>query len=1716
MNRNLFISISLLLIASCGGGGGGGGSTPTTPSTPAPTVNLSAEPTSVLLESTSTLTWSSSNANSCSASWTTQTGTSGSEAVTITTAGNNSFSITCTGEGGSGSASVTVEGYRETDGVVVDGYISGAEVCIDEDDSWTCDASENSTTSDNDGKFTIRYANGNLVSIGGTDLDSQTLLDNLLITHKLTGHSEFKAVTPVTSVAAFMEDASLVNAALGIDSSIDVFTFDPVANKGDGGINDYLYEKGNQLTVLAFALQNITNNLNTTTETTQDYFKAITEEIEKEYTETETKVDIETQAFVTKALDNVIAAKSVTIDETAKANTITALSGILPIIQVKSDDAITTEIIKFSISKMQTDITSIANGSADEDTVNSYTKDIFNFIADAQNLNADDLVPDIFAIDDNVTTDEDSSIQFNALLNDSFVISSTYSVTYTEPSNGSISLSGDVFNYLPNEDFNGTDTLAYTLTQSEKTDTANVNITINPVNDNPVINTASTLRAEENQTSVDTISVSDVDEDDLTLTLSGTDADSFNLSNENVLTFKEAPDYETKTSYSITFTLTDDIETVTKDVIIEIINLNDVAPEFTSDATFSVDENQKAIGQITATDVEGDDIAFSVSGNEILITNDGTLTFIEAPDYETKTVHTATVTASDGVNSTEQTITVNINNLNDNNPVFTSSSNLNGDENQISIATVSATDADGDSVTFTTSSSDLAITSDGTLSFISEPDFESVQTFTATITASDSERTTDQTVTVNVNNLNDNAPVYTADTSVNVNENQTSAITVTATDADGDAISYSISGGADKDSFSINSSSGVVTFNSAPDYETKNSYKVVVDVLDGGFVTSQEVTINIIDVNEPPVITSSDVFSADENQTAIDSVSASDPEGSSITYELSGADANSLSISSSGVLTFNSAPNFESKNTYSFVVNIGDGVNTTTQDIIININDINDVPVVTSASYDLDLLPQDQTSKTITLSGTDEDGDTLTYSIVSNGTYGTASFSQQSATETINVSVEANNSGSGNVYVIDGTQRKALNLNVGTTYTFNHPDAHPFRFSSSSDGTHGGGSEYTTGVTKSDGSTIIEVTSSTPTTLYYYCSVHSGMGASASMVNSNGDSSITYKTASSTQSSQSESLTFKVNDGTTDSAAATISIDLRTDPLYKHAWHLNNTGQKNFADYAGNVGSDINVDTVISDGYTGYGIKVAVVDEGLELLHEDLAPNIVDGGSYNVVDGTNDPKKAYDANDPGDHGTSVAGIISARGWNNIGTRGVAPKSSLAGCNLLENSINDNANICLGNNSDYPLKNNDIFNMSYGSFGTGGTSDDEALNKFAIPYWWYYTDQYQAWVDRVTNLRGGKGAIYVKSAGNGWNDKGTSSGDCGPSDDGNISCDQAGVEDDQNLPYTIVVAALDNLDRATTYSSSSSAMWVSGYGGEYGFSVDSGWSGATTHLYYPAIMTTDETGCDIGYVGKDAYDATESVPRNPFQDYDNPHPENPDCNYTSTFNGTSSAAPTVSGVIALMLEANSNLTWRDVKHILAGTSRKINSDDSYSYRGITQYSWIENSAGYEQHPTYGFGAVDAAAAISAAESYTEGQLGSFINTDWVGGSTDITIADSNIASWTLAASAPEGSSGIVEFIKLRVDFTHEAPETFGISLVSPGGIEIPVLQPFHDATTNPADDGTFTSAAVRPIFMGVSGFYGVGITGDWQIKITDYTDDSINGTVSHVAIKFYGR
>ena len=657
IRKIISLGFSCFFITSCGGGGGSEAAI-----APKPSVNLSADPTSVLVENDSTLTWSSLNTTSCSASWTSKTSTSGSELVTIATPSNNAFSISCSGEGGTGQSSVTVEGYRNTSGVVVDGYISGAEVCIDEDNSWTCDADENSTVSDNNGNFIIKYAGGNLVSIGGMDLDSQTFLDDLLITHKLTDYSDFKAVTPVTSVAAFMKDSSLVNSVLGIDPSIDVFTFDPVANKGDGGINDYLYEKGNQLTVLAFAFQNIINNLNATTETTQDYFQAITEEIEKEYSETNSKVDIEAESFISQALDNVITAKSASIDENTKANTAKALASVLPVIQVNSSDYLTTSVIRFAVSTLQADIQGIANGTASEEIIKSYTEDVLAHIAEDQNISANKITPNIFAIADAASTQEDTVVTIYVLLNDSYLNSAPISLTVSDGFNGTTAVTETFpkqISYSPDPDFNGTDTFSYTITQGDKIASADVTVTIKAVNDVPSINIAS-FRAAENQTAIGTVAATDAEGDAVTFTVSGTE---LAITSAGVLTFASAPDYETKTSYTATVTASDGTNSSTQDITVSVTNVNDVAPGFSSSAGFSAAENQTAIGTVAATDAEGDAVTFTVSGTELAITSAGVLTFVEAPDYETKSTYSAIVTASDGVNSTTQDITINVQNV---------------------------------------------------------------------------------------------------------------------------------------------------------------------------------------------------------------------------------------------------------------------------------------------------------------------------------------------------------------------------------------------------------------------------------------------------------------------------------------------------------------------------------------------------------------------------------------------------------------------------------------------------------------------------------------------------------------------------------------------------------------------------------------------------------------------------------------------------------------------------------------------------------------------------------------------------------------------------------------------------------------------------------------------------------------------------------------------
>ena len=183
----------------------------------------------------------------------------------------------------------------------------------------------------------------------GIDLNTNTSLQNFLMSHKMDGHSEFKVISPVTTVSQFLSDPSILKPSLGIDDSIDVFTFDPVSNKSTSTINDYLYEKGNQLTVIAYTLQNISNNLTGNSDTSQDFFKAISDELTSSYNSSQDVVNIESKEFINSVKENVINLKSLNDSIANSLNITNSLSNTLPIIKVYSEDSVTNAVFNFCL-----------------------------------------------------------------------------------------------------------------------------------------------------------------------------------------------------------------------------------------------------------------------------------------------------------------------------------------------------------------------------------------------------------------------------------------------------------------------------------------------------------------------------------------------------------------------------------------------------------------------------------------------------------------------------------------------------------------------------------------------------------------------------------------------------------------------------------------------------------------------------------------------------------------------------------------------------------------------------------------------------------------------------------------------------------------------------------------------------------------------------------------------------------------------------------------------------------------------------------------------------------------------------------------------------------------------------------------------------------------------------------------------------------------------
>uniref|UniRef100_A0A2A4Z8L6 Cadherin domain-containing protein n=1 Tax=OCS116 cluster bacterium TaxID=2030921 RepID=A0A2A4Z8L6_9PROT len=199
---------------------------------------------------------------------------------------------------------------------------------------------------------------------------------------------------------------------------------------------------------------------------------------------------------------------------------------------------------------------------------------------------------------------------------------------------------------------------------------------------------------------------------------------------------------------------------------------------------------------------------------------------------------------------------------------FTDANSFDINENLTAVHRFIATDPDDGDVAYSLSGVDAGkFTIDaatGEVSFLLPPDFEGEtrsdsgdNAYEITINATTDTKITGHNVTVNILNVNDNAPIFaTPSPVVNINEGITAAGTYTATDADLDLLMYSLDTGNDNALFTIDAVTGVLTFNTAPDYESpgdtdlNNSYIVNVIATDGTTTANLNLTLNVQDKDE--------------------------------------------------------------------------------------------------------------------------------------------------------------------------------------------------------------------------------------------------------------------------------------------------------------------------------------------------------------------------------------------------------------------------------------------------------------------------------------------------------------------------------------------------------------------------------------------------------------------------------------------------------------------------------------------------------------------------------------------------------------------------------------------------------------------------------------------------------------------------------------------------
>jgi len=449
------------------------------------------------------------------------------------------------------------------------------------------------------------------------------------------------------------------------------------------------------------------------------------------------------------------------------------------------------------------------------------------------------------------------------------------------------------------------------------------------------------------------------------------------------------------------------------------------------------------------------------------------------------------------------------------------------------------------------------------------------------------------------------------------------------------------------------------------------------------------------------------------------------------------------------------------------------------------------------------------------------------------------------------------------------------------------------------------------------------------------------------------------------------------------------------DPMLSAQWFLNG---------GGSGGADMNVKPAWDKGYSGKGVVVSILDDGIQHNHPDLAQNYDKFASTDINDSDQDPMPQ----DNGDnkHGTRCAGEVAAVANNGICGVGIAFNASIGGVRMLDGVVNDAVEArALSLNPNHI----DIYSASWGPEDDGRTVDGPGpLAK-------------RAFLNGVTRGRNGKGSIFVWASGNG----GRFVDDC--------NCDG----------YTNSIFTL-------SISSASQA----------GFKP---W-------YLEQCSSTLATTFSSGTPGTDASIATV--------DQDARLRPNKIC--TDQHTGTSASAPIAAGVCALALEANPNLTWRDMQYLVVMSSQPGPL--------LRESGWLRNGQGRQFNHKFGYGLMDAGAMVDLAERWKNVPLQHVCQSAVITSDLPLPETVGRSVKTSLTTDGCAGTLNVVkhlEHVQCKISLNYSPRGNLMIVLTSPSGTKSTLLFP------RPRD--TLGSSFDEWPFLSVH-FFGESTAGTWTLEV----------------------